>query len=144
MSTHQNLNHCFPMDDLPSHSNSTSWKPFLFSSPILFLCVWCHHLCYHPDLKLAVILDSSFSSFCVYAYVYIHTWERLTKSCWFSSLYSFYHNATSDLLSSQMNYGNSGGIFPIPGTLFFDAYCYHLWLIFYTCHLMLLFIGPLG
>ena len=53
------------------HSNSVFWKPFLFFSPIIFLCVWHHHLCYHPDLKLAVILDSSFSSFQVYINIYV-------------------------------------------------------------------------
>lgn len=44
-----------------------------------------------------------------------------------------YGSATSDLFTSPMNYCNSlQGAFPVPGTLFLNAFCYHPWPIFYT------------
>lgn len=109
-------------------------NPFIFLSHLLSLCGESSSLlsprlktCSHPWLILLLL------------YIYIN--KRLTKSYWFSSLHFLYQNVTSDLLTSQMNYCRSLlGAFPIPGTLLFDAYCYHTWPIFTHCFLTLLWL----
>lgn len=130
------------MDDLPSLlSNSTSWKPVLFSTPIFFLCLLHHHPCHHAGLKLAVILDSSFSSFHVYM------WEIHQVLLIFFPLFPVpQYYIRSPHLTHELLQLTSWGTFPLPGTLLSDAFCHHPWPIFYThfSHITLIASGPLS